>query len=403
MDPWENATIFVELALSIDQHFPGYVDAYYGPQEISQALDRRGKIPLKELEQIASDLANSIAQDSSLVAARKEYLKGEVEAMRTTLRLLQGEALGFVEEVQSIYGITPVWTEETVFEEAQKLLDELIPGSGPLADRMQTFREQFQISAEIAVPIINRLADDLRARTRGRFSLPANESCDFEFVTDKPWAAYNWYLGNYKSRIDFNLDLPIRAYGLPYLITHEAYPGHHTEHSIKEQKYYREAGLLEHAILLNNTPATVISEGIAECGIELIFSPEELVDVHQQILEETGLSGYSGRLIYEISQVASRPLGKVSDNKLLLLHVNGASDEEVISYGKRYGLTSEEQGKKHLQFAKDPMWRSYGFNYTLGYELISRLLATARDRDQMFARLLSEPMTPAQVQRLGSQ
>lgn len=403
MHHWENAPIFVELALSIDKHFPGYVDAYYGPQEISRALDRRGKIPLKELDQIASDLANSIAQDSFLVAARKEYLKGEVEAMRTTLRLLQGEALGFVEEVQSIYGITPVWTEEAVFEEAHKVLDELIPGSGSLADRMQTFREQFQVSLEIAAPLLNRLADDLRARTRGRFSLPADESCEFEFVTDQPWAAYNWYLGNYKSRIDFNLDLPMRAYALPYFIAHEAYPGHHTEHSIKELRHYREEDLLEHSILLSNAPSAVISEGIAECGIELIFSPEELVDVHQQILEETGLSGYSGRLIYEIIHVASRPLGKVGGNKLLLLHVNGASDEEVISYGKRYGLTSEEQGIKHLQFAKDPMWRSYGFNYTLGYELISGLLATAADRDQMFAHLLREPITPAQVQRLVSQ
>ena len=328
---------------------------------------------------------------------------GEVGAMRTTLRLLQGETLGFVEEVQSIYGITPVWTEETVFEETQKVLDELIPGRGSLADRMQTYREQFQISTEIAAPIINRLVEDLRARARGRFSLPTDETCDFEFVTDEPWAAYNWYLGNYKSRIDFNLDLPMRAYALPYFIAHEAYPGHHTEHSIKEQRHYREDGLLEHSILLNNAPSAVISEGIAECGIEMIFSPEELVEVHQWILEEAGLSEYSGRLIYEISHVASRPLGKVSDNKLLLLHVNGASDDEVISYGKRYGLTSEEQGIKNLQFAKDPMWRSYGFNYTLGYELISRLLATARDRNQMFARLLSEPMTPAQVQRLASQ
>lgn len=403
MHQWENARVFVELALSIDQYFPGYVDAYYGPQEISQALERRGKIPLKELERIAADLADSIAQDSSLAAARKEYLWSEVEAMQTTLRLLQGEALGFVEEVQSLYGVTPLWTEESVFEQAHKVLDELIPGSDPLADRMQTFREQFQISVEIAAPIINRLAGEMRARTRRQFGLPADESCDFEFVNDKSWVAYNWYLGNYRSRIDFNLDLPIRAYTLPYLVAHEAYPGHHTEHSLKEHRHYREGGLLEHSILLNNTPSALISEGIAECGIELIFSPEELVDIFQQILEETGLSGYTGGLLYEIIHVATHPLGKVGDNKLLLLHVKGASDDEVISYGKRFGLTSEELGKKNIQFARDPLWRSYGFNYTLGYEIISTCLSSAENKDQMFARLLQEPMTPAQVQRLVSQ
>ncbi len=64
-------------------------------------------------------------------------------------------------------------------------------------------------------------------------------------------------------------------------------------------------------------------------------------------------------------------------NKLLLLHEGGASEAEVVAYGQRYGLTSEEQERKSLQFMQDPMWRSYGFNYPMGYALISSVLATA--------------------------
>ena len=402
MQKWENANVFVELALSIDQHFSGYVDAYYGSQEIPQTLERKGKIPLKELEGIASDLFNSITRDSSLSPARKEYLKGEVGAMQTTLRILQGEALGIIEEVQSLYGLTPSWTDETVFEEAHRALEELLPGSGPLADRVQTFRDQFQVSVEIATPIIKRLANDLRTRTRQRFHLPPDESCEYEYVSEKPWGAYNWYLGNYKSRIDFNLDYPIRIYTLPNFITHEAYPGHHTEHSIKEHRHYRENGLLEHSILLSNAPSAVISEGIAVYGIEQILSPDELIDIYQQILEETGLSKYNGQFIYEFLHIVSRPLGKVGNNEILLLYEKGASDEQVIAYGMRYKLTSEKDETKYIRFLKDPLWRSYGFNYTLGYEIISNLLSSTENKDQMFARLLQEPMTPAQVQRLIS-
>ena len=402
MQKWENANVFVELALSIDQHFSGYVDAYYGSQEIPQTLERKGKIPLKELEGIASDLFNSITRDSSLSPARKEYLKGEVGAMQTTLRILQGEALGIIEEVQSLYGLTPSWTDETVFEEAHRALEELLPGSGPLADRVQTFRDQSQVSVEIATPIIKRLANDLRTRTRQRFHLPPDESCEYEFVSEKPWGAYNWYLGNYKSRIDFNLDYPIRIYTLPNFITHEAYPGHHTEHSIKEHRHYRENGLLEHSILLSNAPSAVISEGIAVYGIEQILSPDELIDIYQQILEETGLSKYNGQFIYEFFHIVSRPLGKVGNNEILLLYEKGASDEQVIAYGMRYKLTSEKDETKYIRFLKDPLWRSYGFNYTLGYEIISNLLSSTENKDQMFARLLQEPMTPAQVQRLIS-
>lgn len=403
MQTWENARVFVELALSIDQYFPGYVDAYYGPQEISQAVDRRRKVSLNELEGIAYDLARSLDKERTLTTARREYLKGEVGAMQTTLRILQGEAPGIVAEVQSLYGITPSWINERLFEEAHRALDELLPGSDPLADRVQTFKEQFQVSTETAMPIINRLAGNLRTRTRQRFNLPADESCEYEFVNDKPWGAYNWYLGNYRSRIDFNQDYPIRVYSLPYFISHEAYPGHHTEHSLKEHRHYHEYGLLEHSILLSNAPSAVISEGIAECGLEQMFSPDELVDIYQQILEETGLSKYSGRLIYEFVHVASRPLGKVGNNEILLFHEKGASDEEVIAYGTRYKLTTEQEESKYIQFLKNPLWRSYGFNYPLGHEIISSCLSSAEGKDQMFARLLLEAMTPAQVQRMTPQ
>jgi len=403
MQKWEDARVFVELALSIDQHFPGYVDAYYGPQEIAREIEQRGKVPLQELARFASDLVDSISQDSSLSEARKEFLKGEVVAMQTTLRILQGEAPGFIEEVQSLYGLTPSWTDETIFEETHKKLNELLPGNDPLTDKLQTFKEQLTISVETAVPIIKRLADDLQARTRQRLILPEDESCKYEFVNDQPWGAYNWYLGNYKSRIEINLDNPIRVYTLPHFIAHEAYPGHHTEHSVKEQKYYRELGLLEYCVLPSNTPAAVISEGIGECALELIFSPEELVDIYQHILEETDLSKFSGQLIYEFVQIVSRPLRKVGDNKLLLLHDKGASDDEVIAYGRKYGLSTEKEAKHGLQFAKDPLWRSYGFNYSLGYELISKLLSSTENKDQMFTRLLQESLTPAQVQRMVSQ
>jgi hypothetical protein len=376
---------------------PGYVDAYYGPAEIRQAIKDRGKTPLPALEKAASELADAILQDTPLDARRMEYLQGEMGAMQITLRLLQGETLGLIEEVQGLYGLTPEWVDETIFVDAHRLLEDLMPGSDPLAERLQSFREYFEVSSVDAIPIINRLAQDFQARTSQRFVLPASESCEFEFVRDQPWSAYNWYLGDYKSRIDFNLDLPIRVYNLPHLIAHEGYPGHHTEHAIKEQRLYLEGGRLEHSILPSNSPAAVICEGIAEAGLEVILTPEEQIDCYKQIAAETGLSMYSGEMIYEILQVSHRYLSRVSDNQLFLIYEEGKSDEEVMSYGRRYALTSEKQERQLLKFAKDPLWRSYGFNYNLGYQFIHNFLSTTGNRDQGFSRLLHEAVTPAQV------
>jgi hypothetical protein len=403
MSIWKRAQDFVELALSIDQYLPGYVDAYYGPAEIRQALENKEKIQLVELTHAANELADGIAQDNTLEASRKEYLQGEVGAMQTTLDLLQGVSIGIIEEVQSLYGLTPQWVDESIFLEAHKNLEELLPGSEPLADRMHAFRTAFEVKGETPRPIIQRLFKELREQTTRRFSLPEGESCEFEFVTDQPWSAYNWYLGDYKSRIDFNLDLPIRVYNLPHLIAHEGYPGHHTEHAIKEKRLYQDDGRLEHSILPSNTPAAVISEGIAEAALELICSPEEQVDYYQQIIAETNIKGYNGQLISEITQLYRQSLSRVSDNQLLLLHQEAAPDEEVIAYGQRYALTSEKQERQSLKFAKDPLWRSYGFNYNLGYEIITGLLASVDDKDDWFTRLLQEPVTPTQVLRWTEQ
>ncbi len=41
-----------------------------------------------------------------------------------------------------------------------------------------------------------------------------------------------------KSRIEINLDFQMEMWDIPTTMAHEAYPGHHTEHAIKEEKLY---------------------------------------------------------------------------------------------------------------------------------------------------------------------
>jgi len=89
---------------------------------------------------------------------------------------------------------------------------------------------------ELALEIIA----ELRRRTQARFPLPDGESFELRIVTNQPWSAYNWYLGDFRSRIDVNTDLPLHVTGLVDLMAHEGYPGHHTEHSLKEARLARE-------------------------------------------------------------------------------------------------------------------------------------------------------------------
>ncbi|MHA1461436.1 MAG: hypothetical protein ACTSO8_08140 [Promethearchaeota archaeon] len=53
--------------------------------------------------------------------------------------------------------------------------------------------------------------------------------------------------------------------------SHEGYPGHHTEFSIKEQRLYQELNQFEHSILILHSPKLIISEGIANTVLVLMM------------------------------------------------------------------------------------------------------------------------------------
>jgi hypothetical protein len=387
---------FVRLALLIDRCLPGYVDAYYGPQEVQASTKTGGKPSIDALEDLARSLQLSLSADSSLSLDRRAYLQEQLRAMRTTIRILAGDSLDIVDEVECLYCVTPTWVDESQFAEAHHALNDVLPGSSPLRERVIGFRERSRITAEVAAPIIRQLVEHLRGRTSTLFGLPPEEDCDVAFVRDKPWIAYNWYLGDRRSSIEFNQDVPIEIWNLPFTVAHETYPGHHAEFAIKEHRLYRGEGRPEHSILLSNSPSSLVSEGIAKNALEVVATEDEIAAITIQCYEDAGLPRGDATRVMDFIK-AYRCLDKVTDNQVLLLYRDHAPDNEVVAYGVRHGLMDEEDGNHLLRFCRDPLSRSYTYNYTLGRDLIAAFLAQAGEKAKAFRRLLYEPLTPTQI------
>jgi hypothetical protein len=68
---------YVQLAFLIDRHFPGYVDAYYGPPELKAQAMTGDKPPLGALEDFAVSFGQSISTDPSLTPDRRAFLEEE--------------------------------------------------------------------------------------------------------------------------------------------------------------------------------------------------------------------------------------------------------------------------------------------------------------------------------------
>ena len=389
---------YARLSFAIERHVPGFIDAYLGPEHVRATLDpgdAAGAPPGDALVMAARDL---LARIPTLDATegRKGYLSKQVEAMLAITRRVAGEELPYREEVRLLFDIEPRATPEAVYDAAIADLDALLPGDGPIAERMIAWRQSYAIPPETARRLVDVILPELRARTQELVDLPEDEAIEIRMVQDEPWSGYNWYLGNGRSRVDLNTDLPIYAYRLTDLLAHEGYPGHHTEHALKE-RLYTEQGLGEHALQLINTPECVISEGIATVAEKMLFAPDELVRFRRErVYPAAGITGDPEREV--AIGAAQRILRSVPGNAALLLHEEGRDPEDVVAYLRRYALSTEEEARQRLRFIADPLWRAYIFTYHVGYELISGWLDQASaERRRRFRTLLTDQVYPSQI------
>ncbi len=275
---------YLTLGLRLGRHIDGLVDAYYGPAERSAAVSSEPVQPPERLVAEARALLAGIdagqpldpetagpgAEDGS-APARRHWLRAQVVGLLTTARKVAGETIGYADEVESCYGVRPSRVDDEVLIDAHRRLDAVLPGTGPLDERLVRWRESHAVPVDRLRPAIDSLAEDLRHRTRTLFGLPDGERVEFELVSNEPWSGFNYYLGDLTSRVAINTDLPVLSTSLAHLVAHEAYPGHHTEHTRKEVGLVRRRQWWEESIFLVGTPQCLLAEGLADLGLEVVM------------------------------------------------------------------------------------------------------------------------------------
>jgi hypothetical protein len=376
---------YIELGLGLGHHIDGLVDAYYGPP-LNVA-----KSPPASLAARARSLLAELDVDGSLEPARRRWLAAQVRGLRTTASRLAGEPIGYIDEIEASYGVRPHLVEEDEFAEAHQKLDAAIPGTGPLAVRYVEWREAQAVPPPLLEKAVASLAEDFRERTARLFGLPEGERIEFELVGSKPWAGFNYYLGDLRSRVAINTDLPVLSLTLGHLIAHEAYPGHHTEHSRKEAALVLRRRQLEESIFLVGTPQCLIAEGLADLGLEVICGPrpEPVVAEH---LRPLGIP-YDADVAGEVAS-AAEVLGAVRGNAAILVHEEGLPPEQGVDYIERWALTTRARANRALSFVMDPTWRAYPFCYIDGIRLCRRFVGGDPKR---FERLITDQLTPSQL------
>ena len=366
---------YLRLGLQVGRHVDGIVDAYYGPPQLAAAVDAEPPVDPRALVSEAESLAEDLGDT---------WLRDQVVALRAYAGVLAGESRSYADEVEGCYGVRPVHTDEAVFAAAHVRLDELLPGKGTLAERRERWDESIRIRADVVEKILPAVIDEACAATRALVELPEGEDVVLEIVHDEPWLAFCGYLGDLRSRIAVNVDLPISAIGLLVVAIHETYPGHHVERCCKEQLLVRGAGRMEETLVLLPTPQSLVSEGIAKLAPDMLLEGDGGARL-AAIVHEAGVE-FDLAHAWAV-EAALEPCGWAHVNAALMLHEEGATEDEARAYLERWALLTPEWTAHMIRFFDAPTSRSYVLTYAAGRELCEAWVGGDPAR---FRRLLTE-------------
>ena len=400
---------YLLLALRLDQHLPGLVDAYVGPADLKATVDMEQLRSGARLRDDAAALRAAVERGVP-EPDRRAWLLAQLTALDAHAAGLAGQPFAYADLVERCLGVTPPRHPDDRFDAAAAAIDNLLPGQAALADRLAAWDARFEIPVERLEAVVAWLVSKFRSRAAEAFGLPEGEDLRVGLVSGQPWTAYNWYDGGRRSRVDLNVDLPHRAQPLIRTVAHETYPGHHLEHARKEADLVDEAGRLEASILLINTPECLISEGLAVYGARFVSPPQDEPDLLVELYERAGLAvaddAVAARETAERS-IALRAHREVLEaargNAALLRHADGRSHDEVLAYLRDVGRLPGPRAAKALAFIEHPLWRTYVFAYAEGDALVRRWVEAVPEADQprRFERLLREQLTPTDLRSTG--
>src|SRR5918998_3439061 len=346
---------YLTLGLRFDRLVEGFVDAYTGDPALRRLVDNEPRPDPATLARRARELRVELSV-AGLVESRACFLDAHLAALECSGHVLAGQQVGFVAEVQAYFDVLIEPGDPDVYRQAHAEIDRLLPGAGPLAQRLAEYRARDEIPPQRLEHAVHALSSALRDRVRSSVGLPAQETVHYEVVTDKPWSGFNYYLGDFRSRVAINADLGHRMANLPHLVAHESYPGHHTEHCRKEAGLVRTQRQDEQTIFLVNTPQCLMAEGMADLGLRVAVGPG-WGPWAAEILGDLGLR-LDGELAERLEAAAAGLLG-VRQDAALMLHDQGADPADVLAYLQQWLLITERRAEQRPRVLLQPLLGDY--------------------------------------------
>jgi hypothetical protein len=399
---------YVKLVLALGERDSDYVDAFYGPAEWRE----EAKSARRTLDQIRAEATSVLAEMQKArpidepSQLRQTYQVHQLKALQARVAMLSGTRMSFDEESKALYDAVAPRHDDAYFASVVADLDkELPPAPGTLVERYQAFRNEFVIAPDKLDAVFRKAIELARERTLTHIKLPAEESFVVEYVKDKPWSGYNWYQGNYRSLIQVNTDLPIYIDRALDLAGHEGYPGHHVYNVLLEKNLVHDRGWVEFSVYPLFSPQSLIAEGSANYGVDVLFTkPERVVWEKENLFPLAGIPQARADGYYRVLGLLEKLA--YADNEAARRYLEGSINfEQTAAWLQKFALATPERALQRVRFIDK--YRSYVINYNLGKDLVRAHVESlvpagnVAKRWQVFGELLSSPRLPSGLKQRG--
>ena len=398
---------YVKLVLEVGKYDPLYVDAYYGPKEWKPKEENlpADSVAFNKLIAVSDSLLNELEllseyKATELETLRYRYLYKQIFAVKAKLIILNGSVMPFRLESRALYDVMPPIVSEDSLQKILTELNKIVPGKGDLSERVVAFKKNFEIPKNKIQPVFDAALKECKSRTQKYINLPAGENFKVEYVTNKPWGAYNWYKGNLFSLIQVTTDFPVQIDGAVGLAAHEGYPGHHVYNVLLEKNLVKDLDWVEYTVYPLYSPQSIIAEGTAVVGEELLFPGDERIKFEKEVLFPlAGLSTKEADLYYRVLSLQEQ-----MDDAGVFAARNYLNEdwtkEETVAWLQKFQLRTKERAEKYLSFIET--YRGYVVTYNIGKVIIEEYLdknGGTKDnlakRWEIFTRIISTPQTPS--------
>ncbi len=397
------AAHYVTLTLEIGTQEDGFIDAYYGPPELRTAAEARARDKpalLAATRDLTAKLDGEVRRiGDPLQRRRAAFLRAQLRAAEMRLLMMQGTRFAFADEAERLFGVRPQLQPLANYDAALAKIAALVPGEGPIADRVEAYLDRFTIPKDRLQKTFDAAIARCRGRSAAYIPMPTGESFRLEFVTGKSWSGYNYYQGGYHSLIQINTDLPIRLSRALDLGCHEGYPGHHLLNVKLEQTLVNDRSWAEFGVYLLYSPQSLIAEGTANYGIDLALPDQSKAETERDVLMPIAeisvpMDDRYWQLLKEIKRASGARL------TIAQQYLDGMIDRPVaVALTQKYLLVSPQRAEQSIRFAEQ--YRSYVINYGIGEAMVRAYVERGKpSREQMWqrlAKLISEPTLPSDL------